>query len=99
MRSEPLDVGLEALPPGAWPAAADLVGGLGEHGADGARLDLVVMRLDGMDDVLVLAVAAGDLRADQRVTALDLVGQRLAEVVQQRAALGQIGAAAAARRP
>ena len=67
---QPLDVGLERLAPGAGPAAADRVGGLGEHRLDGARLDLVVVRLDGVDDVLVLAVAAGELGADDRVRAL-----------------------------
>src|SRR5271166_2575279 len=70
-------------------AAADRVRGLGEHGLDGADLDLVVVRLDRVHDVLRLAVPAGDLRADQRVAALDLVGERLADVVQHRAALEQ----------
>ena len=85
---EPLDIELEAFaarpgrPPLIWSAAWV------EHRADGARLDLVVVRLDRVDDVLVLAVAAGDLGADQRVAALVLMVERLADVVQQRAALG-----------
>ena len=86
---QPLDVGLERLPAGAGPAAADRVGGLGQHRLDRAHLDLVVVRLDGVHHVLGLAVPAGDLRADQRVAALHLVGQGLADVVQHGAALHQ----------
>jgi hypothetical protein len=84
-----LDVHLERLAPRARPAAAHRVRGLGQHGLDGADLDLVVVRLDGVHHVVGLAVAAGDLGADQRVAALDLVGERLADVVQHRAALEQ----------
>jgi hypothetical protein len=86
---EPLDVGLERLPAEHPVAAADRVGGLGQHRFERAHLDLVVVGLDGVHDVLVLAVAACDLGADDRVAALHLVGERLADVVQQRAALHQ----------
>ena len=86
---QPLDVGLERLPARAGTAAADRVGGLGQHRLDRAHLDLVVVRLDRVHHVLGLAVPAGDLRPDQRVAALDLMGQRLADVVQHRAALHQ----------
>src|SRR5215469_343968 len=72
---QPLDVHLKRLAPGAGPAAADRVRGLGEHGLDGAHLHLVVMGLDRVHHVVGLAVFAGDLRADQRVAALDLVGE------------------------
>jgi hypothetical protein len=84
-----LDVHLQRLAAGARPAPADRVRGLGEHRLDGADLHLVVMRLDGVHHVLGLAVPAGDLRADQRVASLDLVGERLADVVQHRAPLEQ----------
>ena len=84
-----LDVHLQRLAPGARPAAAHRVRGLGEHGLDGADLDLVVVRLDGVHHVLRLTVAAGDLGADQRVAALHLMGERLADVVQHRAPLEQ----------
>src|SRR5580704_2777617 len=84
-----LDVHLERLAPRAGPAAAYRVRGLGQYSLDGADIDLVVVRLDGVHHVLRLAVAAGDLGADQRVAALDLVGERLADVVQHRAALEQ----------
>ena len=47
-----LDVHLQRLAPGARPAAAHRVRGLGEHRLDGADLDLVVVRLDGVHHVL-----------------------------------------------
>src|SRR4051812_20052688 len=40
---QPLDVVLERLTAGARPATTDAVGGLREHGLDGADLDLVVV--------------------------------------------------------
>src|SRR5690606_8947062 len=85
-----LDVRLQRLPARPRAAAADGVGGLRDDRLDGPALGLRVVRLDGVHDVLVLAVPAGELRADQRVAALDLVGQRLADVVQQRAPLGDV---------
>ena len=86
---QPLDVHFQRLAARAGAAAAHRVGRLGEHGLDGADLDLVVVRLDRVHHVVGLAVLAGDLRADQRVAALDLVGERLADVVQHRAPLEQ----------
>jgi hypothetical protein len=62
---------------------------LGQHGLDGAHLHLVVVRLDRMDDVVVLTIPTGDLRADQRVAPLHFVRQCLADVMQQRPALEQ----------
>ncbi len=88
---QPLDVRLERLAARPGPAAADRVGRLGEHGLNRADLHLVVVRLDGVHDVLRLAVPAGDFGADQRVAALDLVGQGLADVVQQGAPAQQRG--------
>ena len=81
-----LDVHLERLTARARAAAAYRVRGLREHRLDGADLHLVVVRLDGVHHVLRLTVAAGDLGPDQRVAALDLVGEGLADVVQHRAA-------------
>ena len=88
---QPLHVGLQRLAPGAGPAAADRVRGLGEHGLDRADLDLVVVSLDRVHHIRGLAVAPCDLRADQGVAALDLVGQGLAHVVQHRATFQQHG--------
>ena len=82
---QPLHVRLEALPAGTRPAAGAGVRGLGQHRLDRLRRDLVVVRLDRVHDVLALAVLAGQVGADQRVAALDLVGERLADVVQERA--------------
>src|ERR1700761_1520032 len=86
---QPLDVGLQRLTPGPGPAPADRVGGLGQHGLDGAGLDLVVVSLDRVHHVLGFAVPAGDLAPDQRVAGFNLVGQGLADVVQHRTALHQ----------
>ena len=47
-----------------------------------------------MDDALRLAVAARELRRDERVRALDLVRHRLADVVQHRRALRRLDAGA-----
>src|SRR5919106_2671179 len=84
-----LDVGLERLPPRPRAAARDGVGGLGEHGLDGALLDLAVVGLDGVDDLGPLLEPAGQLGPDDGVGALDLVDERLADVVQEPATLGQ----------
>src|SRR6266508_1110167 len=89
---QPLDVVLEALAPGARARSGDRIGRDQEDGLHGLRLDLVVVRLDRMDDVLRLAVAARELGRDRRVRALDLVGHRLAEVVQHRRPLGHLHA-------
>src|SRR5690348_9610622 len=69
-----LDVHLQRLAPGTRTAAAHRVRGLGEHRLDGADLDLVAVRPDGVHHVLRLAVAAGELRADHRVAALHPIG-------------------------
>src|SRR5918999_5285529 len=86
-----LHVRFQRLAARAGAATADRVGRLRQHGLDRPYLDLVVVRLDGVHDLLVLAVPAGDLGSDQRVAAFDLMGQRLADVVQQRAPLQQMG--------
>ena len=61
------------------------------HRLDGLGLDLVVMRLHRVRDRLGLAVAAREVAADQRVRALDLVRDGLADVVQQRGAASGLG--------
>ena len=85
-RLEPLDVVLHRLAARARAGSRDRVGRLHEHGLDGLRLDVEVVRLDGVHDGVRLAVLARHLRADHGVRALDLVRQRLADVVQQRGA-------------
>src|SRR6266511_3086245 len=63
---EPLDVVLEALTACAGSGRRDRIGRDQEHGLDGLRLDLVVMRLDRVDDVLRLAVTTCTLRGDRK---------------------------------
>src|SRR5882762_7986869 len=65
-----------------------------EHGLDGLRLHLVVMRLDRVNDPVRLAVALGVARGDERVRALLLVRQRLAEVVEHRGTFRRLDAGA-----
>ena len=89
--AQALDVLLERLAAGARAGAGERVGGLDDHGLDGLRLDLVVVGLHRVRDGLGLAVAAGQVAADERVRALDLVADGLADVVQQRGAAGGLG--------
>src|SRR5215211_8346223 len=92
--AQALDVLLERLAARARPGARERVGGLHENGLDRLRLDLVVVGLHRMRDGLGLAVATREVAADERVRALDLVRDRLADVVQQgRAARGLGGGA------
>ena len=84
--AQALDVVLERLAARARAGAGERVGGLDDDRLDGLRLDLVVVGLHRVRDRLGLAVAAGEVAADERVRALDLVRDRLADVVQQRGA-------------
>src|SRR3954468_8689045 len=84
--AQALDVLLERLAAGAGARAGERVGGLDDHGLDGLRLDLVVVGLHGVRDRLRLPVAARQVAAHERVGTLDLVRDRLADVVQQRGA-------------
>src|SRR3954452_7572333 len=84
--AQALDVLLERLTAGARARAGERVGGLDDHGLDRLWLDLVVVGLHRVRDGLGLAVATGELAADERVRALDLVRDRLADVVQERGA-------------
>ena len=93
-RREPLDVVLEALAAGARTRGRDRVRGDQQHRLDRLRLDLVVVRLDRVDDPVRLAVAPRQLRRDERVRPLDLVRHRLADVVEERGALRGLHAGA-----
>jgi hypothetical protein len=79
----------ERLAAGTGTSTRHRVGGLGQHRFDRARLDLIVVRLDRVDDLRTLAVTAGDIRASHGMATFGLVRQRLADVVQQRAPLDQ----------
>ena len=85
---EALHVLLERLAAGTRPGAGQRVHDLDDHGLDGLRLDLVVVRLHRVRDRLGLLVAPRQLAAHERVRALALVRDRLADVVQQRGAGG-----------
>ena len=78
---EALHVGVQRLLAGAGAGGGDGVGGLDEHVDDGVGLHIVVMGLDGVDDLGALAEATGQIGADDGVAALDLVIDGLAEVV------------------
>ena len=82
-RLEALDVGLEALAARSGPRGRDRVGRDHEHRLDRLRLHLVMVRLDRVHDPVGLAVALRVAGGDERVRALLLVGQSLAEVVQK----------------
>ena len=74
-----------------WCAGAgggDRVGRLHDAGLDRVRLHVAVVRLDRVDDGLVLLVLAGEVHADGHVAALDLVVDGLAQVVEKTCALG-----------
>ena len=70
------------------PGARQRVRGLHDDRLHRLRLDLVVVGLHGVGDGLGLPVLAGEVAADERVRALDLVRDRLADVVQQGGAAG-----------
>src|SRR3954447_14235703 len=86
--AQALDVLLERFAAGAGTGAGERVGGLDDHGLDGLGLDLVVVGLHGVRDGLGLAVSPRQVAADERVRALDLVADGLADVVQQRRPAG-----------
>src|SRR5450830_775125 len=89
-RLEPLDVVLERLAAGAGPRRGDGVGGLHKDGLDSLRLDVLVVRLDGVAHALRLAVLLAELLRDVGVRTVDLVVDGLADVVQQAGALGDL---------
>src|SRR5215211_1636722 len=82
--AKPPDVLLEGVAARAGPRAGDGVRRLDDHRFDRLRLDLAVMRFHRMRDRLRLAMAARDPTADERVRALDLVRDRLADVMKER---------------
>src|SRR5436305_2845022 len=89
--AEALGVLLERLAARSRPGARERIHDLHDHGLDCLQLNFVVMGLHRVRDGLGLAVAPGELAADQRVRALDLVRHRLADVVHQRGARGGLG--------
>ena len=87
---EPLDVRVHRLAAGARPGRADRVGDLDDRRLEAGVLDFLVVRRDGVDHLERQVVALGDRGADGGVRPLDLVVDRLADVVQQAAHLGDL---------
>jgi len=85
------DIALQRLPPCPGAGSGQRVGGLHDHRLDGARLDLVVVGFDRVRHRLWLLEAAGEAGANLGVGAVHLVAHRLADVVQQRPASGDLG--------
>src|SRR5438876_571439 len=88
---EPLDVRLERLSSRAGTGPGDGVGGLHDD-ADGRLVRrVVVVRGDAVDHRRMLAVLGRDFHAQLDVRAIMLVRENLADVMQQRAAFGELG--------
>src|SRR5438067_3720350 len=87
---EALDVGLEHVAPGARPRRRDAVGRLDQPSLDRLGLDVLVAAEGRVDDRRGFAVLGEHLQRQLRVAPLLLVRQRLADVVEQPHALGQL---------
>lgn len=78
-----LDVVLDVLAACARTGGGDRVGCLNQAGNNGLCLDVAVMRLDGVNDRRGFLVLFSKVYADLDMAALDLVVDRLADVMQQ----------------
>ena len=87
---EPLDVRLEDVAARARPRRRDRVGGLDDHRFERRPVDVHVMRRDGLQHRLALAVLAQEVEAELEVRALQVAIDRLADVVQERGARGDV---------
>src|SRR6266705_2539233 len=87
---EQLDVGLERLAPGAGPRARHRIRRLHDDADERLVRDVLVVGGDAVDDDGVLPVLRRHLDAQLHVRAVVLVRQHLADVVEQRAALGEL---------
>src|SRR5829696_4239184 len=87
---EALDVRLHRLAAGSRSRGADGVGDLDDRGLDAGELDLLVVCRDPVDDLERHRMLLGDARADRGVRPLNLVVDRLADVVQQAANLRRL---------
>src|SRR5579875_1337833 len=81
---EALGVALEDLPTGSGAGPRERIGRIDQRGEDRLGLHLLVMRRDRVHDLRRLPVLARDLAPDDRMRALDLVGERLADIVEER---------------
>ena len=78
-----LDVVLDVLAACARTGGGNRVGCLNQAGYNGLGLDVAVVRLDGVDDRRGLLVLLGEIYADLDMAALNLMVDRLADVMQQ----------------
>ena len=83
-----LDIVLQVLPPGAGTGSGNGVGRLDQAGHQGLALHVVVVCLDGVDDVLLLPVLPAELHTQGHMGALHLMVHSLADIVQQTRPLG-----------
>ena len=86
-----LDVIFQVLTSGAGTGRRNGVGRLNDAGDDRLGFHIPVVGVDGVDDRLIFFVLPGDVHADVDVGTLDLVVERLADVVQQAGAAGDGG--------
>src|SRR6266545_4365277 len=87
---QPLDVALEHVAPRAGAGRGDAVGRLGQHRLDGLGLDILVSAERRVDDLPRLAPLGQHLEGQLGMAAFLLVGERLADVVEQPHALGEL---------
>ena len=80
---EALDVVLGRLAAGTRACSGDGIGCLDKHIEDCIRLDVCVVCLDSMDDLRLLAVAAGKVCTDDGMRAFHLMVDGLADVMQE----------------
>lgn len=78
-----MNIVFQVLSPCAGAGGGDRVGRLDQAGHDRPGLHVVVVRFDRVDDIGALLVLAGEVDADLHVGTLDLVGHRLADVVDE----------------
>ncbi len=81
---QPAHVGLDRFAARTRPGGRDRIGGLHQDRGERARLDLVVMGLDGVHDGRVLAEPPADLGADHGMRTAEFVADGLADVVEER---------------
>src|SRR5215813_1153954 len=91
---EPLDVGFEDLAAGPRPRRGQGVRPVDENGLERARLVVAVVALHRVDDLVGLAELLQDLAPELEVRALHLAVDRLADVVEEAGALGDLGVGA-----
>ena len=87
---EPLHVGLEDVAPRAGARGGDRVGRLDDHRFERRPVDVHVMRRHRLQHRLALAVLAQEVEAELEVRALQVAVDRLADVVQERGARGDV---------